>query len=236
MKQTLSQSSICSHRCSCRHWHPHHDVNHALGGELLSEIWIRAAGLMIMVAATMSSPSLFAQFTGDYQTNVIANVVTNWPGGYIVGWTNSWNVLLIHSNGFLTSGDGELGSAAVSSNNYAEVSGSNAMWSNQWLKVGYYGSGNTLVISNRGAIVTFSCWVGTFETSSNNTFVITGIDSTLHIPGSLVMGLSGDDNSMFVRDGGIAVDREGFVGGLMKAETMCSSFPVPGQRGAILAR
>ena len=59
--------------------------------------WVVLAGALILLSATA-----FAQFTANYQTNVISGVVSNWSGNYIVGSNTVFDLLRIDNGGVLT--------------------------------------------------------------------------------------------------------------------------------------
>src|ERR1017187_9788295 len=124
-----------------------------------------------------------AQYTANFQTNIISGVTSNWSGTYYVGNTAFADVLFIQSNGVLnTSGPGFLGQSTQSSNNIAVVTDPGSVWSNvNGLFIGYFGSANSLVISNGGRVYTLAegdpesgpGWNG----SSHNSVVVTGTGS-----------------------------------------------------------
>ena len=68
----------------------------------------------------------------------------------VVGVAGSGNSLSVTDHGAVVSyGSGMIGLEAAASNNTAVVTGSGSTWSNTGdLTVGYYGSGNSLLISN----------------------------------------------------------------------------------------
>ena len=63
-----------------------------------------------------------AQYTFDYQTNIISGVTSNWAGNYVVGSNTFANALLIRNAGVLTNADGYVGYLSDSSSNYVMVS------------------------------------------------------------------------------------------------------------------
>src|SRR5437762_1959387 len=91
------------------------------------------------------SPSARAQYTVDYQTNIISGVVSNWAGSYYVGNTTAFDVLLIQNGGVLSNGNGYVGYAVSSSNNSVLVTGTGSVWqSSDQLYIGVSGAGNNL--------------------------------------------------------------------------------------------
>ena len=49
-----------------------------------------------------------AQYTDNYQTNIISGVISNWFGDYVVGGTYSADVLLMNNGGVLNDQTGIL--------------------------------------------------------------------------------------------------------------------------------
>ena len=135
----------------------------------------RVSGLAVLLlcALCVSVVQCEAQYTADYQTNIISGVTSNWAGDYFVGSNTFADVLLIQNSGVLSNGYGYLGYEVSSSNNSVLVTGTGSVWSNgSDLYVGYSGAGNSLVISNGGtggqqatatwattpAAATTACW------------------------------------------------------------------------------
>src|SRR5207247_2236473 len=99
------------------------------------------------------------------------SVVSNWVGNgtYVVGSNTFLNALIIQSGGALSNGDGYLGFETGGSNNTVLVTGSGSVCSNSAdLRVGYAGIGNSLVISNQGAVFNGFGYVGNNSTSRSN--------------------------------------------------------------------
>ncbi|HUK81169.1 MAG TPA: hypothetical protein VLZ12_00905 [Verrucomicrobiae bacterium] len=149
-----------------------------------------------------------AQFSADCQTNIISGVVSNWTGdvplnGYYVGSNTSFDVLLVENGGGLSNVWGFIGLQANASNNSAIATGSNSVWkcSNQ-LAVGWYGSGNTLIVSNGATVQTLACHVAYQNSSSNNSIIVTGEGSILETPFNVNVGDCGQGNHLVISDGG----------------------------------
>jgi T5SS/PEP-CTERM-associated repeat protein len=144
---------------------------------LLRRAVLAGVGFLFIPAA-----SVHAQFTANYQTNVIDGVVSNWAGDYLVGSNTFADVLLIQNNGKLTNWTGYLGYEVSSSNNSVLVTGTGSVWNyNANLNIGYSGAGNNLVISNGGRVVnTYTGglgYIGYNSGSSNNSVLVTGSGS-----------------------------------------------------------
>jgi T5SS/PEP-CTERM-associated repeat protein len=173
---------------------------------------LTSAGLIALTVAI--APTTRAQFTADYQTNIISGVTNNWMGDYLVGNTNFADVLLIQNSGVLIAPYGYLGNAAGSSNNHAVVADTGSIWSNTYITViGYSGSGNSLVVSNGGLVHDWAGYVGISSTSSNNNVLVTDATSIWNNDGSLSVGGSGKGNSLVISNGGQVIAKQGsFVG------------------------
>src|ERR1041385_2280542 len=110
-----------------------------------------SAGL-IALSGFGSRPSQ-AQYTTDFQTNIISSVTSNWSGSYIVGNTNFGDALLIQNGGILSNGSGSVGNNSSGSNNSVVVSGSGSVWSNvNNLTIGVFGVSNSMLISAGGKV------------------------------------------------------------------------------------
>src|SRR5882724_2147864 len=83
----------------------------------------------LLAGIALGSPSARAQYTSDFQTNLISAVASNWSGSYIVGSNNVADVLQVDNTGsLLTSGSGFLGYELFSSNNVVSLSGTQSTW------------------------------------------------------------------------------------------------------------
>jgi T5SS/PEP-CTERM-associated repeat protein/autotransporter-associated beta strand protein len=152
----------------------------------------------IGVTNTASNNSMLVTGTGSVWTN---------SGLFGVGVAGSGNSLVISNGGTVAAPSSAIGAYASSSNNNVLVTGANSLWTsdNEFL-VGYEGSGNSLVISNGGAVVASSgAIIGASGTSSNNSVLVTGADSLLYGSSGLFFGYGGSDNSLVISDGGTVV-------------------------------
>jgi T5SS/PEP-CTERM-associated repeat protein len=159
-------------------------------------------GLLIGIAAS-PCPSE-AQYTTDFQTNIISGVTSNWINNYFIGNTNFADVLLIQNDGVLLDWNGYVGYQTGASNNNAQVSGTHSIWNCTYtVCLGYSSSGNRLMISNGGEVVNGSDGtVGYQSSSSNNSVVITDSGSVWSNLSSLHVGSIGSDNTLVVSNGG----------------------------------
>jgi len=178
--------------------------------------------MLVFVAGLVAHPPpVRAQYTGNFQTNIISGATSNWAGSYYVGFTAFADVLSIKSSGVLrVTGPGcYLGWNTASSNNYALITDPGSVLSNvDGLFIGYEGSANSLVISNGGQVHTYTKsdsengvgWSG----GKNNSVVVTGTGSLWSISGGFIrVGLQGGSgNSLAIRNGGQVWDVFGDIG------------------------
>ena len=119
------------------------------------------AGLLIGIVFGPRSSE--AQYTADFQTNIISGVTSNWTGDYRIGCNTFANVLLIQNNGVLYNSIGYLGYASGSSNNNVVVTGIGSVWSNRSPVYVGFGFNNNLVISNGGQVFSAPLAPGIFS-------------------------------------------------------------------------
>jgi|GEM_PF-2501692 len=145
-----------------------------------------------------------AQYTDNFQTNVISGVVSNWAGDYLVGSNTFADVLLIQNGGVLSSGFGQLG-YEVSSNNSVRVVDS-GVWQSGTLYVGDQSSGNSLVVAG-GSILATDLTVGFDSATCDN---LVQLDS-----GSVVVTNATADAVLEVRSGELILN-----GGVLQADKL----------------
>jgi T5SS/PEP-CTERM-associated repeat protein len=115
------------------------------------------AGLLV-ATLLLGASAAQAQYTDNYQTNIINNVVSNWPGEYDIGNGYYNDVLMITNVGQLFSGEGYLGLNTGNNSNVVLVTGAGSVWNSARLVVGYDGAGNTLTIANSGTVYDAYCY------------------------------------------------------------------------------
>ena len=180
----------------------------------------QVAAIGFVALAVAIAPITRAQYTADFQTNVISGVTSNWvddsitgTGGYFVGSNTFADALFIQGSGVLSNGNGYLGYNISSSNNNVLIAGAASTWSNRWgLFVGFSGMGNGLVVTNGGLLVNnpsqspnYSGYVGYNASSRNNYVLVTGSNAVWKNGGPLVVGYSGAANELSICDGGQVV-------------------------------
>jgi T5SS/PEP-CTERM-associated repeat protein len=146
-----------------------------------------------------------AQYTANFQTNIISGVTSNWSVVYIIGNNNFADALLIENGGVLKDGGATVGNEVGGSNNSVLVTGTGSIWSNatpSFLSIGGVGAGNSLVISDGGVVGSFEAMVGQGTSSSNNLVLVTGPSSVWSNNNRLYVGVSGAGNSLVISNGG----------------------------------
>jgi T5SS/PEP-CTERM-associated repeat protein/autotransporter-associated beta strand protein len=128
---------------------------------------------------------------------------------------------VISDGGKVVDTSSTIGTTSNSYGNSLVITGGGSLWSNSGsLTIGNIGSSNSLVISDGGKVVdlgvgsTASAIIGSSATSSNNSAIVTGLDSLWSNSTGLIIGNRGSSNSLVISDGGKVVDRTGSVGSL----------------------
>ncbi len=161
----------------------------------------------------------------DRNSIVVTGAGSRWDGevDFNVGYNGSSNTLVVSDGATVTHGGHHRGAAlgvdAGSSNNSALVTGSNSSWTSlAGFFVGYGGSGNSLVISNGGAVSNAfghagGAMIGRHTNASNNTVLVTGSNSSWSSSADFFVGYASSDNSLVITNGGlVSVTSASFVG------------------------
>ena len=174
----------------------------------------------VILGGVLLSPTAHAQYTGDFQTNIISGVEVDWTGTYAVGSNTSYDFLGIDSGGVLVSDAGGIGAIGERAGNDAVlVTGTGSIWSNRNdLTIGsrfsypinsnesaiHFSSANSLTIANGGAVYDVNAAVG----GTNNAVVVTGNGSVWNNSGGLTLGLTTGEghHSITIADGGVVSD------------------------------
>jgi T5SS/PEP-CTERM-associated repeat protein len=175
---------------------------------------VRQFSMIVLLMSTWAGiQPAAAQYTSNYQTNIISGVTSYWPGDYVVGSNTFANALLIRNGGVLTNADGYVGYLPASNTNFVMVAGAGSVWSNANLYFGYSGGGNTLVISNAGSVAdSQGTYVAYNATSSSNRVLVAGTNSAWNCANSLELGYAGFGNSLVISNGGQVTDAGAYVG------------------------
>jgi T5SS/PEP-CTERM-associated repeat protein len=180
-------------------------------------LFVRTLGVAIVVIAGTAR----AQFTADYQTNVIDGVVSNWAGAYCVGDNYVFDALQIINGGALyNKGFVYIGYSSTASNNSVLVSGAGSVWNERngfGFCVGYQGSGNSLVITNGGTVYSVApdydtISIGYGPTANNNSVLVSGDGSVWNNQAMLTVGDMGSGNSLVISGGGAVTNPSGCIG------------------------
>ena len=169
--------------------------------------------LGLLTGMLMGARSSSAQFTGNFQTNIINGVVSNWTGDYLIGSNLFADALLIQNGGVLSNGNGYLGYEIGADNNTALVSDSNSMWSLAGaLVVGNSGSGNQLVLTNGANVGCGLLSIGSTVAATGNTVAVIGTNSLMSVNGDVVVGNAGQLNQLRIGDAAGLVCNNGTIG------------------------
>ena len=139
-------------------------------------------------------------------------------GNLTFGYQGHDNALVISNGGVVTVGGNALiGDQAVASNNSILVTGSGSLLTNAGdLRVGHYGGGNLLVISNGGAVSSVSGYVGEglgATGTGSNAAIITGTGSVWRNSGDFNIGYADNGaDSLTISAGGALYSRSGTIG------------------------
>jgi fibronectin-binding autotransporter adhesin len=163
----------------------------------------------VLLGGLVLNPPAHAQYTTDYQTNIISGVTSNWSGDYNVGNNSNFSdVLLIQNSGVLSNSSGLIGSGGQGSN-VVIVSGSGSVWNNSGtVDIGEGSEYNQLIVTNGGAVYSVDGVVGDLH-SDYNTVLVTGTGSVWSNFGNIYLGLDEAANNSFTIADGAAVYNNG---------------------------
>ena len=157
--------------------------------------------------------------TGSSNSALVTGAGSRWTNssGLYVGDAGSGNRLEIADGGSLVTGGADIGFWTNAFSNTVTVTGVDSTWTNLGaLSVGNYGSSNSLVISNGGAVTSIQGRIGSQTNSSNNCVLVTGTNSngasTWTNSGNLYVGYHGNGNSLVISNGGLAANDFGTLG------------------------
>jgi len=123
--------------------------------------------------------------------------------------------MVISNEAVVMGSNGWIGYSNVASNNSVQVNGINSLWSNSGnLYIGYYGSNNSLLISNGGRVVDQNGSVG-FH-GDGNTALVTGTNSLWSNSASFYVGNCGSDTLLIVSNGGGVISSNGYIAEISK--------------------
>jgi T5SS/PEP-CTERM-associated repeat protein len=147
---------------------------------------------------------------------LIAGRGTIWSNTTLyVGHFGAGNSLTVSNGGAVWNGAiTDLGDQSSSSNNTAVIRDPGSVWSNNFdLYIGNLGSGNSLTITNGGAVVTarFGA-VGWSPFNSNNVVTVSGNGATWQIAGFLRVGFPGTSDQLVIGAGGTVIASNAVIG------------------------
>jgi T5SS/PEP-CTERM-associated repeat protein len=119
--------------------------------------------------------------------------------GLDVGHGGAGNRLVVNDGGTVKSAYGAVGFGTDSTGNVAIVTGTNSLWSNGGVFVGWFGAGNWLVVSNGAMLHSGGGSLGE-DSGGNNTAVVTGPGSLWSNTASLYVGKNGANNQLLVNN------------------------------------
>jgi T5SS/PEP-CTERM-associated repeat protein/autotransporter-associated beta strand protein len=126
-----------------------------------------------------------------------------------VGYDGVGNSLIVTNGGTVNTAYAYIGYINPASNNSVLVTGSNSLFTNSGdLVIGYYGSSNSMVVSEGGTVINgmlaYGGVIGYTTNSSNNSVLVTGSNSLWSNSGTLTIGYSGQGTLTVANGGAIA--------------------------------
>lgn len=153
----------------------------------------------------------------------------NW-GRLHLGYYGQGNSLTISDGALVYNGEGSIGVPSISSiigfnisssNNTVLVTGIGSLLTNRnGLYLGYDGQNNSLTISNGARVDNLYGYIGVYDSSSNNTVLVTGTGSLLTNRSYLFVGGRGQNNSMTISEGARVDNLSGYIGDLSSNNTV----------------
>jgi len=151
-----------------------------------------------------------------------------------IGITNLWigsntfgNAMIVTNIGQVENAVAYVGYSSSADNNTVMITGNGSVWSNSGtLFVGHNGSGNELIISDKGRVESSYGYVATFSgggggygeaNSTNNRVIVSDRGSVWKVSNNFEMGSQGDNNELIVSGGGRVEDMNGYVGTHIRA-------------------
>ena len=164
----------------------------------------RSVLILGLLAGTLGGArSSSAQYTGNFQTNIISGVVSNWAGDYLIGSNTVADALLIQNGGALSNRNGYVGYEIGADNNTVLISDSNSLWSvDGGLVIGNKGNGNQLVVTNGASVV---CSNGIIGVAGNSNMVLIADGAWWTLSGNLTIGPGGSGNQLVLANGGFVL-------------------------------
>ena len=184
-----------------------------------SKLYVGASGSSNTVMVTVGGQAVSGEgiigYTASANSNTaqVSGAGATWiSGGLSVGYTGSFNQLVITDGGQVLSSSGMVGFAGYS--NSAFVAGAGSVWSNGGrLALGVSGgsSWNSLTVTNSGRVFSAGATIGVLGAA--NSVLVGGTGSVWNNSGNdLVVGNASDSNSLVVTNGGRVLSGNGYIG------------------------
>ena len=130
-----------------------------------------------------------------------------------VGNKGGTNRLEILNGAKVLNSQATVGQGVASKGNEVLVSGVGSSWANRTnLFVGYYGSENSLVVSNGANVSAKTVFVGVKKGANENRVVVDGTGSLLFATNDFRVGSAGSSNQLMIVNGGRVENAKGVVG------------------------
>ncbi|HLX95173.1 MAG TPA: hypothetical protein VKU37_05460 [Verrucomicrobiae bacterium] len=129
-----------------------------------------------------------------------------------VGYNGGASSLAISNGGWVIDLSGATGFGLDSYSNSVLVTDAGSVWTNyEEVYVGYFGSSNSLVISNGGQVLDYDGYLG-YTNGFNNQVLVTGAGSVWSNDDATLIGDFGSSNILVIGGGGLVIDYWGLVG------------------------
>jgi T5SS/PEP-CTERM-associated repeat protein len=179
----------------------------------------RSNTLMIASGGTVYSAYGYIGYNGGANSNLVVvtgagSVWTNRSYLY-VGYYASGNALTISNGGVVYNNSGAIIGVQLGANyNIATVSGPGSVWDAGITPcyVGYNGSGNTLVVTNGGAMYNGHGYIGYFPSALSNAVNVTGAGSVWSNRNELRVGDYGTASALTIANSGVVFNANGYIG------------------------
>ena len=133
-----------------------------------------------------------------------------------VGNNGTGNSLVVTNGGQVLCSGFSIGNNGGGNSNAVWVADGGLLWNYaSTFTLGYYGSGNSLIVSNGGQVLSTSgssATMGSQTNSINNTVLVTGTGSVWSNNSSLYLGNSGSSNKLTISNGGQVFDTTAYIG------------------------
>jgi T5SS/PEP-CTERM-associated repeat protein len=187
------------------------------------DIWIRGSSNIVTIAngGTGYDNGGGVGIDGDYDTMVVTGSGSVWKNLSVgIGDVGRLNTLIVTNGGVVFDGYGIVGMSQLlpllpsSDSNAVVVTGNGSVWNNtNDLHIGVWSTGNSMTVTNGGAVYDVNAYVGT-SYGSYNAVLISGNGSTWRNQGDLYIGLTSGSsfNRLKIDAGGSVIADNVYVG------------------------